>query len=325
MKLKKIIKDNFGFLLIVILFLLFSYLKLPYYIMSPGGTINITDRVKLDGYKEESGSINMLYVSEYEATPVLYLYSKIMGYDINKNADKILYNESISEAENRNKIMRDNSLDIALMVAYSKAGKYINIKEKKNVVLATTTNNNLKVGDIILEVDDKKVNDVSEIREIITSKEENDYVSFKILRDNKEKNIKSKIYLENEKKVVGVVIITDYDYDINPEIELKFKSRESGASGGLMLTLTIYNALCDEDIIKGRNIAGTGTISYDGSVGEIDGVKYKIMGAYRNNIDIVFVPSSNYEEAISTKEKYNYDMEIVKVDTFDEVLDYLRK
>ena len=28
-----------------------------------------------------------------------------------------------------------------------------------------------------------------------------------------------------------------------------------------MLTLTIYNAISDEDIIKGRNIAGTGTIS----------------------------------------------------------------
>ncbi len=92
-----------------------------------------------------------------------------------------------------------------------------------------------------------------------------------------------------------------------------------------MLTLTIYNALIDEDIIKGRNIAGTGTISPDGSVGEIDGIKYKIMGAAASNIDIVFVPSANYKEAINTKNKYNYKMEIVKVDTFDEALEYLMK
>jgi PDZ domain-containing secreted protein len=48
--------------------------------------------------------------------------------------------------EKRNKIMRDNSLDIALMVAYSKAGKNINVKDKKNVVIATTEDNSLKVG-----------------------------------------------------------------------------------------------------------------------------------------------------------------------------------
>ena len=32
--------------------------------------------------------------------------------------------------------MRDKSLDIALMVAYNKAGKYIDIKSKKNIVIA---------------------------------------------------------------------------------------------------------------------------------------------------------------------------------------------
>ena len=116
------------------------------------------------------------------------------------------------------------------------------------------------------------------------------------------------------------------DYNLpTPKLDLKFKDSESGSSGGLMLTLTIYNALTDDDIIKGRTIAGTGTISYDGSVGEIDGVKYKIMGAASNNVDIVFVPSGNYEEAIDTKNKYHYDMEIISVDYFDEVVEYLSK
>ena len=325
MKIKNFIKDNYKFLLIVFLIVLFYSIKLPYYIMAPGGTINITNRVELEGYKIDNGSINMLYVSEYKATPSMILSSLLMGYDINSYKDRKISNESMKEIEDRNKIMRDNSLDIALMVAYNKADKYINIKSKKNIVIATTTDNNLKVGDIILEVDNNLVEDVSEVRKIINNKEENDYVTFKVLRDNREIEVKSKIYIDNNTKVVGVVIITDYDYDIEPELNLKFKDRESGSSGGLMLTLTIYNALVDEDIIKGRNIAGTGTISYDGTVGEIDGVKYKIMGAASDNIDVVFVPSANYEEAINTKKKYKYNMKIVKVDTFDDVLNYLIK
>ena len=137
--------------------------------------------------------------------------------------------------------------------------------------------------------------------------------------------VTSKISNENNTKAVGVIIITEYEYDLDPKVDIKFKSSEAGASGGLMLTLTVYNAISDEDIIKGRNIAGTGTISADGSVGEIDGIKYKIMGAAKDNVKIVFVPTANYEEAIMTKNKYKYDLEIVRVDNFKEAIEYLKK
>lgn len=221
--------------------------------------------------------------------------------------------------------MRDTSLDIATLVAYQEADKRIEVKDKKNVVAATTEDNNLKVGDIILEVDGRKQDSVDEIRTLINTKEENDTITLKILRDNKEMKVESKVSIENNTKIIGVVIITEYDYETDPKIDIKFKDSESGSSGGLMLTLTIYSAISGEDLLKGRNIAGTGTISTDGTVGEIDGVKYKIMGAAQNNIDIVLVPSANYEEAIKTKNKYNYyDLEIVKVDTFKEAVDYLK-
>ncbi len=322
MKFKKFIKENYKFALVLIILGLFFNLRLPYYVMAPGGTINITDRVEKDNY-HSNGTINMLYVSEYKATPSNMLVSKIMGYDVLKNETKIISNESIKEAENREKIMRDNSLDIALMVAYKKANKYIKINDEKAVVIASTEDNNLIIGDIILEVDERKVTNVDEIRKIINTKNVNDIVTFKVLRNNNITNVKSKIKEEKGIKVVGVVIVTDYDYDIEPKINLKFKRRESGSSGGLMLTLAIYNAISDKDIIKGRNIAGTGTISQDGSIGKIDGIKYKIMGAKK--MDIVFVPSANYDEAVKTKKKYHYNMDIVKVDTFDEVLTYLDK
>ena len=108
-------------------------------------------------------------------------------------------------------------------------------------------------------------------------------------------------------------------------MDIKFKDSESGSSGGLMLALTIYNAISGEDIIKRRNIAGTGTISVDGTVGEIDGIKYKIMGAAEDNMDIVLVPEDNYEEAIRIKNTYNYDMEIIMVKTFREAINYLNE
>lgn len=326
MKIKKFIKENYKIILLMILIILFFNIKLPYYILAPGGTINITNRVVMEDYKkEENGSINMLYVSEYDGTPASLLMAKIKNYDIESNKERQISNETIKEINKRNKIMRDNSLDIATMVAYTEAGKKINIKNRKNVVVATTIDNGLEIGDEIITVDNIKCEEVEDIKKQINRKEENDIITFKILRENKEKEIKSKVLLEGTNKIVGAVIITEYDYEINPQIDIKFKNSESGASGGLMLALTIYNAITEDDIIKGRTIAGTGTISLDGTVGEIDGIKYKIMGAAKNKVDIVFVPSANYEEAIMTKNKYKYNLEIVRVDTFKEAIEYLKK
>lgn len=325
MKFKEFIKENYKIILLMIIIILFFNIKLPYYILAPGGTINITNRVVMEDYKkEENGSINMLYVSEYDGTPASLLMAKIKNYDIESNKERQISNETIKEINKRNKIMRDNSLDIATMVAYTEAGKKIDIKNRKNVVVATTIDNGLEIGDEIITVDNVKCEEVIDIKKQINSKEENDIITFKILRENKEKEIKSKVLLEGTNKIVGAVIITEYDYEIDPQIDIKFKNSESGASGGLMLALTIYNAITEDDIIKGRTIAGTGTISFDGTVGEIDGIKYKIMGAAKNKVDIVFVPSANYEEAVMTKNKYKYNLEIVRVDTFKEAIEYLK-
>lgn len=323
MKVKEFIKREYKFIIFLIVILIVFYIKLPYYISAPGGIIDITDRVQMEGYENKNGSLNMLYVSEYETTPASYVWAKLFGYEISPIEDRQISNESSGDIEARNKIMRDNSLDIATMVAYTKAGRDISIKDKRNVVIATTIDNGLNVGDVILEVDGIECEDVQQIKDIIKTKEVGNTVTFNILRDKKEKEVQSEVMLEDNSKVIGVIIITEYDYELNPEVNIKFKNSESGSSGGLMLTLTIYNAISDDDIIKGRNIAGTGTILSDGSVGEIDGVKYKIMGAAKNNMDIVLVPGGNYEEAIETKEKYNYNLEIVKIDTFDDAIEYL--
>lgn len=321
---KKFIKENYRFILVLILIVMVFYIKLPYFILAPGGTINITDRVEMEGYKKKKGSINMLYVSEYKATMVMYLYAKVMNYDIENNSQRQISNESINDVKKRETLMRDNSLDMAIIAAYTEAGKKIEIKSKKNIVIGTMSDNDFEVGDTILLVEGNECNSVKEIREIINTKAVGDTIKFKILRDNKELEIESKVYIEDNMKVVGIVVMTDYEYELSPKINIKFNKKESGSSGGGMLALTIYNAITKEDIIKGRKISGTGTISADGTIGEIDGVKYKVMGAYKNNMDIVFVPSSNYKEAIDTKNKYHYDIDIVKVDNLKEVINYLK-
>ena len=92
------------------------------------------------------------------------------------------------------------------------------------------------------------------------------------------------------------------------------------------MSLAIYNYLIDKDITRGRKIVGTGTIDELGNVGSIGGVKYKLMGAVKQNADIFFVPyGENYDTVVKLKRKKKYNIKIVPVKTLDEAIDYLEK
>ena len=325
-KIKKYIKDNYLFIIsCLILIFLFNY-HLPYYINMPGGTIKVNDRIECKKCSDINGSLNMLYVTEYEATVPTYLLSLVIpNWDLERISKQQISNETPEDIYNRNRLMLENSGDNAIYVAYTNSNKEIKVKSKKNIVIATTKNNGLNIGDEVLEINGREIENIEEIRNIIQNSAVNKKLLFKVLRNNKEEDIQVKVIKQNSKKMIGAVITTDYDYELDPKIKLKFRSSESGSSGGMMLALSIYTKINDQDIIKGRKIAGTGTIDYEGNVGKIDGIKYKIMGAHKNKMDIVLVPKENYKEAISVAEKNHYKLKIVKVETFKDVIDYLSK
>ena len=121
------------------------------------------------------------------------------------------------------------------------------------------------------------------------------------------------------------MLVTNYEYDVPDDLDIAFKSGEGGSSGGLILSLGIYSKITGLDLLKGRNIAGTGTIDIEGNVGEIDGIKYKIAGAVRKKMDVILVSPYNYEEAKKVVKENNYNIKIVKVNTFKEAVEYLTK
>lgn len=104
-----------------------------------------------------------------------------------------------------------------------------------------------------------------------------------------------------------------------------------------MFTLEIYNQLVDEDLTKGYNVAGTGEMLLDGTVGRIGGAAFKVVAAANDDMDIFFVPDdltdeqrkehpqlqSNYEEAVEAAKSLDTDMDIVPVKTVQDALDYL--
>ena len=149
--------------------------------------------------------------------------------------------------------------------------------------------------DKIISVDGEKITTTDDLHEIISKHQENDRLNIKVLRDNEEKDCYATIYKVDDTLKIGVMITVTYNYTEDPRASIQMKQSESGPSGGLMMSLAIYDALTEEDLTHGKKIIGTGTMDIHGNVGEISGVKYKLIGAVQQKAEVFLVPEGNYE------------------------------
>ena len=323
-KVKLFILENIRFLICLgALVLVFTY-ELPFVVYTPGGLVNLEKRIEVEDSIDKDGSINMSYVSVRKGTiPSILLSFIIPDWDLKKEEEVTASTSSVDELLELEKIYMEASIDNATILAYQKACKNIKITKSYNYVnyIADFAKTEIKLKDIIVSADGKMVTSINDLKAAVAGKNVGDKINIVVKRSGKEKNCYAYVYDLNGEKKIGVGFLTTYDYDASPKINIKTKTSESGSSGGLMLTLAIYNDLANDDLTKGRTIVGTGTISLDGTVGAIDGVKYKMLGA--KNADVFLCPEENYAEAVKVKEKYDLKFKLKSVKTLDEAIDYL--
>ncbi len=330
-KIEKYINDNIKELIFLLGFYVFMTYPLPYFVLVSGGTIDVSDRVEIADEYDQKGSFNLAYVNELRGTfPTVMLSYIIPSWTLYEESDYTAdETESIEDISMRDHLSLKESQQNSVKIAYEAAQKEFTIQTENYyiyyVVDFAKEYSNLRVGDKLLSYDGIKIKDIDEYRDYIDKKAVGEEIKIEYERNGKKYDTILKIYEEENIKYTGIMVYTLYDYITNPKIEFSFSSNESGSSGGLTLSLAIYNKLTKEDITKGLKIVGTGTIESDGSVGEIGGVEYKLKGAVKAKADIFLVPSgNNYKDAIKAKEKHNYDIDIIEVSTFEDALKKLK-
>lgn len=82
------------------------------------------------------------------------------------------------------------------------------------------------------------------------------------------------------------------EFDINFTL-----SDVGGPSAGLMFAAGIVDKLNPEDLTGGKHVAGTGTITPEGAVGPIGGIRQKLAGARSAGAELFLVPEQNCAEA----------------------------
>ena len=118
-----------------------------------------------------------------------------------------------------------------------------------------------------------------------------------------------------ETKVIGAQRASQLDTK-----KIAFKVGETGGpSGGLVFSIGLVELLTERDLLDGRHIAGTGTISERGIVGPIGGINEKIVSAKKVGATIFFAPVDNAEEISNVPD----GIKVVTVATLAQAINYL--
>lgn len=334
-KMKKIKKDIISFFknpkevirfFLPIVIVLILLIPVPYYIKLGGGVIPLDEKIKIENEKSSKGSLNSLYVSEIKGNVLLYLLSYVIpSYERVKVDNIVLDNESDKNYNTREKLYFNQSSDSALKVAFDKAGEKIEEKRNDFIVLyiSKDAKTDLLVGDKILKINGSDVLSYENIEKIVKNETIGSKINFLVLRNKKKVSVNSEVISLDNSPKLGISISSVVSYKTDKSVKFNFDKSASGPSGGLMMALSIYNKLVDKDITGGKTIMGTGTISLDGTVGSIGGIKHKLLGASKKKADIVLVPEGNYKEALKIKKDRGYSFNLISVTSFDDALNKL--
>ena len=185
----------------------------------------------------------------------------------------------------------------------------------------------LKIGDVITDIDGKKINQIEEIRTSYAKKRIGDPLLITVERKDKNGKVASVttrvILVENldieekERPAIGILVGTSARFPIDVDFNLP---GVGGPSAGLIFAVGIVEKLTEEDLVRGRKIAGTGTISASGKVGGIGGIEEKMVGASRIGATIFIAPRENCPDI---KHVPN-GLKVIPVSTLSEAIEALR-
>jgi len=185
----------------------------------------------------------------------------------------------------------------------------------------------LKIGDVITEIDGKEINQIEEIRTSYAKKSIGD--SLLITVERKDKNgkvtpVTTRVILvenldieEKERPAIGILVGTSARFPIDVDFNLP---GVGGPSAGLIFAVGIVEKLTEEDLVRGRKIAGTGTITASGKVGGIGGIEEKMVGASRIGATIFIAPRENCPDI----EHVPKGLKVIPVSTLSEAIEALR-
>jgi PDZ domain-containing protein len=302
-------------------------LDLPFYAFSSGpvgdalNSVHVSDVATYD----PEGALMMLTVSSQEVNP---FEAVVAGFDpdvdLVPRAAVRRPDESIEDFVARNRETMDLSRETAITLALTRLGFEVGTRSDgvliAGLVEGVPAASVLKVNDVITTVEGETVELADQIGPIVADRQVGDVIVLGVKRGGDLLDLNVTLTGREDDPAVPMIGITAVA--LNPRFEYPFPINidaglVGGPSAGLMYTLAIMELLAPEDLTHGRVIAGTGTIDSAGNVGAIGGVRQKVVAAEAAGADVMLIPASNLEEALTARRDH---LELIPVATLDDAL-----
>lgn len=178
----------------------------------------------------------------------------------------------------------------------------------------------LEVGDVIVSADGEPVADAAALRALVESGD-GATMTLEIERDGAQRTVRltprETAGAEGAVWRIGVTLTNEYEFPFDVTIQI---DNVGGPSAGMMFALGIIDVLTPGELTGGESFAGTGTISAEGTVGPIGGIRQKMWGALDAGADWFLAPQSNCGEVVGHVPD---GLRVFSVATLDDALDVL--
>jgi len=291
-------------------------LPVPFVKMSPGPTYNVVGEfngvpvIDIEGTEvfPTTGSLDMTTVMESGGPRGGLTFVEAIGSWFNQ-ADavlprELLYPDDVSgeDVRVRQAAMFSTAESNSVAAALGYLGKPVRTELVVTAVYADTPAEGvLQPRDRILAVNGTEVSEPAQVGEAVRSEPIGTDFTFTVQRlvDGTLKTLDVKVRSQDNpddpgtpQVGIGVGLNDAADFDIT------FTLKDiGGPSAGMMFALGLVDKLSPADLAAGRHIAGTGTITPEGEVGTIGGIRQKLAGARAAGAELFLMPAAHCAEA----------------------------
>lgn len=305
-----------------------AVVPMPFYEVQPGAARPVEDLITLDTTTTLlTGDLNLLTTRQVTPNVVEALWIALApDRDLLPARQRTPAGIELEDYLGLQELAFETSFLTAIAVAVEETGQQIELRTRAivaQVLGGGPSDGLLLAGDTITAIDGTPVASATDLVDELQRSADPRTVTLDVLRGEEQLrvDIAMRQLPDTDRPVIGVLAETVADEpDLPFEVEVD-RRNIVGPSAGLMLALTAADLLLDEDLAKGRVIAGTGTIALDGRVGPVSGVAEKTRAAIDAGADLLLVPVESLPDTAAATEA---GITVVGVETFQDALDAVR-